>query len=71
MLDVGVDGLDPNAYEFPDLVEAIRTPSPRRVFAIAQGLAHGWFPEEVASLTVIAHAWRLAHAEPGRALREA
>jgi putative ABC transport system permease protein len=35
-------------------------------FAAATALAVA-----VASLTVIAHAWRLARAEPGRALREA
>src|SRR5262249_1748693 len=53
MLDIGVDGLDPYLFDFPDLREAIRTPSPRRLFAIARGLAEGMPVEEVSSLTTI------------------
>ena len=39
MLDIGVDGLDPEAFPFPDLPAAIATASPTRIFAIARGLA--------------------------------
>jgi carbamoylphosphate synthase large subunit len=53
MLDIGIDGLDPRAFEFPDLCEAIRVPSPRRVFAVARGLAEGMSSREIADLTAI------------------
>jgi carbamoyl-phosphate synthase large subunit len=53
MLDIGVDGLDPDAFDFPDVRQAIQAPSPRRIFAIARGLAEGMSPVEVSRLTGI------------------
>jgi carbamoyl-phosphate synthase large subunit len=53
MLDIGVEGLDPDAFSFPDLPAAIETPSPHRIFALARGLAAGMSVEEIARLTAI------------------
>jgi Carbamoyl-phosphate synthetase large chain, oligomerisation domain len=53
MLDIGVDGLDPEAFSFPDVSAAIATPSPTRMFAIARGLAKGMSIEEISRLTAI------------------
>jgi carbamoyl-phosphate synthase large subunit len=53
MLDIGVDGLDPDAFSFPDLPAAIETPSPHRIFALARGLAAGMSVEEISRLTAI------------------
>src|SRR5262249_45349773 len=53
MLDIGVDGLDPEAFSFPDLPAAIATPSPKRMFAVARGLAEGMSVDEIARLTAI------------------
>jgi carbamoyl-phosphate synthase large subunit len=54
MLDIGVDGLDPEAFGFADLPAAIETPSPRRIFAIARGLAEGMSIDDISRLTAIA-----------------
>ena len=53
MLDIGVDGLDPEAFSFPNLPAAIATPSPTRIFAIARGLAEGMSIDDIARLTAI------------------
>lgn len=53
MLDIGVDGLDPEAFSFPDLPAAVATPSPKRIFAIARGLAEGMSIDEISRLTAI------------------
>ena len=41
MLDIGVGGLDPDAFQFEDLRDQLRNATPLRVFAIARALA-GW-----------------------------
>jgi len=51
MLDIGVNGLDPDAYTFPDRDRELRYATPRRVFAIAAALRDGKTVEEVHQLT--------------------
>jgi carbamoyl-phosphate synthase large subunit len=41
MLDIGLDGLDPDAGDFDDVESAIRTPNPLRILAIARALKQG------------------------------
>ncbi len=53
MLEVGVNGLDPQAYAFDDLKQELMHPSPRRMFAVAQAFSRGMQLAEVASLTRI------------------
>ena len=53
MLEIGVDGLDTNQYEFEDLREAIRVPTPRRLFAVAQGIKQGITLEEIRAISGI------------------
>lgn len=53
MLDIGVDGIDPEAFYFDELGPALIAPTPRRIFAVAQALASGWTVEDVAALTSI------------------
>jgi carbamoyl-phosphate synthase large subunit len=53
MLDIGVLGVDPDAYEFDDLRRELRFATPLRPFAIAQALDRGMPVEEVHQLTDI------------------
>src|SRR5215813_3813859 len=53
MIEIGVDGLDPDAFSFADLEAAIETPSPKRIFAVARGLAEGMSIDEISRLTAI------------------
>ena len=53
MLETGVDGLDPEAFAFPDLERELREPSPRRIFAVAKALADGMTVDRVHELTAI------------------
>ncbi len=53
MLEIGADGLDPNKYEFDNLEWAIKNPTPRRVFAIAQALNKGMSVDKIAKLSGI------------------
>ena len=53
MLDIGVDGLTDSRYTWPDLEAAIATPTPTRMFALAQGLADGMSVGRIAALTAI------------------
>ena len=39
MLDIGVRGLDPDAYQFDDLEDQLRNATPLRIFAIARALS--------------------------------
>lgn len=41
MLDIGVTGLDPDAFSFEDLSQELRQPTPLRLFAIARALREG------------------------------
>jgi carbamoyl-phosphate synthase large subunit len=51
MLDIGVRGLDPDAYQFIDLHDQLRRATPLRIFAIARALRDGMSVEEAHALT--------------------
>ncbi len=53
MLDIGVQGLDPDAYAFDDVRDALRNATPLRVFAIARALRDGISVDEIHALTCI------------------
>jgi len=53
MLDIGVDGLDPDAFEFEDLEVELKDATPRRIFAVARALERGMSTEDVHELTHI------------------
>ncbi len=51
MLDIGLHGVDPRAFEFPDIRRELRFATPRRLFAIARALQDGMSVEEIHELT--------------------
>lgn len=53
MIDIGVTGLDPDAFQFEDLRQELRHPSPRRIFAICQALDRGMSVDEIHALSRI------------------
>lgn len=53
MLEIGTAGLDPNAYRFVNLEEAVKTPTPKRIFAIAQAMVEGMSVDKIHELTKI------------------
>lgn len=53
MLDIGVEGLDADAFAFDDLRQALSRPTPLRIFAIAQALRTGIGVDEIHALTRI------------------
>ena len=53
MLDIGVRGVDPDAYDFEDLRDQLANPTPLRIFAIARALRDGMSVDEVHALTHI------------------
>jgi carbamoyl-phosphate synthase large subunit len=53
MLDIGVRGLDPEAFRFDDLRDQLEHPTPMRIFAIAHALRDGMSVDEVHALTHI------------------
>ena len=53
MLDIGVHGLDPDAYQFSDLRDQLQKATPLRIFAIARALRGGMSIDEVHALTQI------------------
>ena len=53
MLDIGVHGVDPHAYPAPDVREALRKPTPLRIFSIARAFYEGMSVDEVHELTKI------------------
>ena len=63
MLDIGVQGLDPDAFPFDDLRAQLREPTPLRVFAIARALREGVGVDEIHALTRIDR-WFLRALEP-------
>jgi carbamoyl-phosphate synthase large subunit len=63
MLDIGVHGLDPDAFPFNDIREHLRNPTPLRIFAIAQAIRDGISIEEIHRLTSIDR-WFLRAIEP-------
>ncbi len=72
MLDIGVDGLDPDAQAFTDIEDALRNPTPLRIFAVAQALARGMSVARINELSGI-DPWFLGEMEEvlavGRDLR--
>ncbi|HEY3357904.1 MAG TPA: carbamoyl-phosphate synthase (glutamine-hydrolyzing) large subunit [Polyangia bacterium] len=63
MLDIGVRGLDPEAFQFDDLPTELRHATPLRIFAVAQALMRGLPVEEIHGLTGI-DPWFLRGLEP-------
>jgi carbamoyl-phosphate synthase large subunit len=53
MLDIGVAGLDPDAFGFDDVRDQLANPTPLRVFAIARAMRDGMLVDEVHALTRI------------------
>lgn len=53
MLDIGVRGLDPDAFRFDDVREQLRNATPLRIFAVAQAIRNGIGIDEIHALTRI------------------
>ena len=53
MLDIGVRGLDPDAFVFEDIKDKLKNPTPLRIFAVAQALRDGMTVEEIHEITKI------------------
>jgi carbamoyl-phosphate synthase large subunit len=62
MLEIGVDGLDPEAFEFDDIPKELKNPTPRRMLALAKAFESGMTVAEVHALTRIDH-WFLSQIE--------
>ncbi len=67
MNDIGVKGLDPDAFEFEDVRDQLRNATPLRIFAVAQALRDGITVDEIHALTAIDR-WFLRALEPVVAL---
>jgi carbamoyl-phosphate synthase large subunit len=63
MLDIGVRGLDPDVFQFDDIRDQLRNPTPLRIFAIAQAIRDGFSIDEIHLLTRIDR-WFLRAIEP-------
>ena len=63
MLDIGVRGLDPDAFAVTDLEEALVHATPLRIFAVARALAGGMPVDQIHRLTGIDR-WFLREIEP-------
>ncbi|NUP07098.1 MAG: carbamoyl-phosphate synthase (glutamine-hydrolyzing) large subunit [Polyangiaceae bacterium] len=53
MLDIGVKGLDPDAFAFDDVRGQLENATPLRIFAVARALRDGMPVEEIHALTKI------------------
>ncbi len=53
MIEIGVDGLDPDAFTGEDLANEIRNPSPRRILAVARAMEQGMTIDEINRLSGI------------------
>ncbi len=53
MLDIGVKGLDPDAFKFEDIKDELKNATDRRVFAVATALRDGMSVGEIHELTRI------------------
>ena len=62
MIDIGVTGIDPSAFTFEDLRAELKSPSPRRIFAVARALDQGMSVDEIHELSKIDH-WFLYNIE--------
>ncbi|WP_437959596.1 carbamoyl-phosphate synthase (glutamine-hydrolyzing) large subunit [Sorangium sp. So ce119] len=63
MLDIGVKGLDPDAFTFEDLPDALKNATPHRIFAVARALQEGMSVDAIHDLTKIDR-WFLNQIEP-------
>ncbi|HSN99935.1 MAG TPA: carbamoyl-phosphate synthase (glutamine-hydrolyzing) large subunit, partial [Candidatus Nanopelagicales bacterium] len=63
MLDIGVKGLDPLAFQFDDLRDQLVNATPLRIFAVARALWEGMSVDEVHDLTRIDR-WFLHQIQP-------
>jgi len=63
MLDIGIRGLDPGAFQFDDLRDQMRNATPLRIFAIAQAIRDGISIDDIHELTRIDR-WFLRAIEP-------
>ncbi len=63
MLDIGVKGLDPEAFEFDDVVGELQNATPRRIFAVAKAMRDGIPLDEIHAATRI-DKWFLGQIEP-------
>lgn len=63
MLDIGVKGLDPDAFQFDDVKGEIANATPLRIFAVAKALRDGVSVEEIHQLSGI-DPWFLRGIEP-------
>ncbi|MGB5697451.1 MAG: carbamoyl-phosphate synthase large subunit, partial [Polyangiales bacterium] len=62
MLDIGVHGLDPTAFDFEDVRSSIRKATTHRVFAVARGFLEGLTVDEIHELSSIDE-WFLSQIE--------
>lgn len=69
MLDIGPKGVDPDAFEFPDIQNALKVATPLRLFAIAKALQQGMSVEDIFGLTKI-DPWFLRSLQPVVAMHE-
>ena len=53
MIEIGADGLDPDAFQFADLRAELKRPSPRRIFALVRAFIEGMSIDEAFELTRI------------------
>ncbi len=53
MLDIGVNGVNPDAYLAPDIRDGLKIPTPTRIFTIARAMMGGMSVDEVHELTQI------------------
>ena len=51
MLNIGTQGLFPATFNFPDITNELKRPTPRRIFAVAEALRGEWTPEEISIAT--------------------
>jgi carbamoyl-phosphate synthase large subunit len=69
MLDIGVRGLDPEAFDFEDLETELRLATPRRIFAVAAAIQQGMTIDRIHELTHIDR-WFLHAIRPVVAMHE-
>jgi len=62
MLDIGVHGLDPTAFDFDDVRSSIKNATTHRIFAVARGFLEGLTVDEIHDLTGIDE-WFLSQVE--------
>ena len=62
MLQIGAHGLCTTPFEFDDLEDALKNPTPKRVFAVAQAMIQGYTLDQIHDMTGIDH-WFLQKVE--------